>query len=75
MELLTRKIYQSPEFYANLMESPANISRQQTAMEAIALMQDRDIYNSLRRSEMVLSSLLEMYINVEQDNNKDRGVK
>lgn len=75
MELLTRKIYQSPEFYANLMDSPANVARQQAAMEGIALMQDRDIHNSLRRSEMVLSTLLEMYISAESDNNKDRGIK
>ena len=75
MELLTRKIYQSPSFYANLMESPANVARQQTAMEGIGLMQDRDIYESLRRSEMVLSSLLEMYVAQQQDNDKDKGTK
>jgi hypothetical protein len=75
MEFLTRKIYQSPEFYANLMESNANISRQQSAMEGIGLMQDRDIYNSLRRSEMVLSTLLETYIVQQQTLDKDKGAK
>lgn len=75
MEILTRKIYQNPAFYANLMESSANISRQQTAMEGIALMQDRDIYESLRRSEMVLSTLLEMYVMQEQDKFNDKGKK
>lgn len=75
MELLTRKIYQSPSFYANLMESPANVARQQTAMEGIGLMQDRDIYNSLKRSEMVLSTLLEMYVAQTQTLDKDRGTK
>lgn len=75
MELLTRKLYQSPEFYANLMESPANVSRQQAAMEGIGLMQDRDIYNSLRRSEMVLSTLLEMYVIQDQTQGKDKGAK
>jgi hypothetical protein len=75
MELLTRKIYQSPAFYANLMESPANVARQQAAMEGIGLMQDRDIHKSLQRSEMVLSTLLEMYVLQEQDDNKDRGTK
>ena len=75
MEFLTRKLYQSPSFYANLMESNPNVARQQTAMEAIALMQDRDIYESLRRSEMVLSTLLEMYVSREQDSFKDRGAK
>jgi hypothetical protein len=57
------------------MESNPNVARQQTAMEAIALMQDRDIYESLRRSEMVLSTLLEMYVSREQDSFKDRGAK
>ncbi len=75
MELLTRKIYQSPAFYANLMESNPNITRQQTAMEGIGLMQDRDIYESLHRSEMVLSTLLEMYVMRDQDGFKDRGTK
>lgn len=75
MELLTRKLYQSPAFYANLMESPTNVARQQTAMEGIGLMQDRDTYESLRRSEMVLSTLLEMYIAKEQSHNQDKGTK
>ena len=75
MDFLTRKLYQSPEFYANLMESPENVQRQQTAMEGIALMQDRDIYKSLSRSEMVLSSLLEMYIVQQQSADKDKGTK
>ncbi len=75
MEFLTRKLYQSPSFYANLMESTANIARQQSAMESIGLMQDRDIYESLRRSEMVLSSLLEMYVMKEQSASTDKGVR
>ncbi len=75
MEILTRKLYQSPAFYANLMESPTNVGRQQTSMEGVGLMQDRDIYESLRRSEMLLSSLLEIYVMREQDAVKDRGVK
>lgn len=75
MELLTRKLYQSPAFYANLMESPENVARQQTAMEGIGLMQDRDIYESLRRSELVLSSLLEVYVAKDQDKQKDKGTK
>ena len=75
MELLTRKIYQSPKFYANLMESNPNVARQQTAMEAIGLMQDRDIHESLRRTEMALSTLLEMQVMRDQKAFQDRGVK
>jgi len=75
MELLTRKIYQSPDFYANLMDSKTNVARQQVAMEGIGLMQDRDIFESLRRSEMVLSTLLEIYVDEQQSADKDRGTK
>ncbi len=75
MNMLTRTLYQSPSFYANLMESTTNVARQQSAMESIALMQDRDIYDSLRRSEMLLSTLLETYIAQSQDALKDRGTK
>lgn len=67
MEVLTRKLYQSPRFYANLMESPENVARQQSSIKAISLMQDRDIYESLRRSEMLLSTLMEIYVLREQD--------
>lgn len=75
MNMLTRTLYQSPSFYANLMESTTNVARQQSAMESIALMQDRDIYDSLRRSEMLLSTLLETYIAQSQDALQDRGTK
>lgn len=75
MDILARKLYQSPKFYANLMESPTNVERQQTAIEGVELMQDRDIYESLQRSEMLLSSLLEIYVLREQDGFKDKGVK
>lgn len=75
MDMLTRKLYQSPAFYANLVDSPANVARQQAAMEGVALMQDRDIYESLRRSEMLLSTILEIYVMAEQDQFKDKGTK
>lgn len=60
MEVLTKKIYQDPRFFANLYDSPANVSRQRVAMKAINLMQDRDLLESLKRREMLLSELLEM---------------
>lgn len=73
MKVLTKLIYQDPLFYANLMDSPANVARQQSAMKGIALAQDRDIYESLRRSEMLLSTLLEVYVEAEQDKFTDRA--
>ena len=75
MDMLTRKLYQSPRFYANLMESPTNVGRQQAAIAAIELMQDRDIYESLRRSEMLLSTMLEIYVARQEALFKDKGVK
>ncbi len=59
MEVLTKDIYQNPTFYANLYDKPVNIERKATALQAIELMQDRDIYRSLLRSEAVLATLVE----------------
>jgi len=46
MELLTKKIYQWPNFYANLYDKPANIDRIETSMIGIGVMQLRDQYQS-----------------------------
>ena len=47
MEVLTKKIYQHPNFFTNLYDKPANVSRISAAMEAIKLMQDRDIHKCI----------------------------
>lgn len=60
MEVLTKKIYQDPAFIVNLIDKPANVARQEAIMESFELMQQRDIYNSLTRSEMLMAVLLEM---------------
>lgn len=67
MDVLTRKIYQDPGFYANLMDSPANVSRTTGAMEGLELMQDRDIYNSFTRAEMLIATLVELEARKVQD--------
>jgi len=67
MEIMTKKIYQSPLFYTELYDKPANIARKGAAMQAIGLMQDRDLYNSLLRTEAVLSVLLETMLQKEQE--------
>jgi hypothetical protein len=66
MEVLTKKIYQNPSFYTQLYDKPVNVARKGAAIEAISLMQDRDLYNSLLRSEAVLSVLLETMLMKEQ---------
>lgn len=73
MEVLTKKIYQDPAFYVNLMDGPANVSRQLTAMQSFGLMQRRDIYETILRSEMLLSLLLEMEISKYQTELQNRS--
>lgn len=58
LEFLTKRIYQNPDFYANLYDTPANVSRKKVAMRAIELMVDRAIYESQLRREMNVSVLL-----------------
>lgn len=59
MEILTKKIYQDPNFITSLIDKPANIDRQIAAMQSFRLMQQRDYYNSLNRQNMALSVILE----------------
>lgn len=66
MEVLTKKLYQNPTFYTELYDKPANIDRKTAAMQAIGLMQDRDLFDSLLRTEAVLSVLLETMLQKEQ---------
>ena len=67
MEVLTKKLYQNPEFYTELYDKPTNVLRKGTALRALGLMQDRDMYHSLLRSEAVLSVLLETMLHEEQE--------
>jgi len=58
LEILAKRIYQNPTFYANLYDKPANVARKKVAMKAIELMVDREIYESQLRREMLVSVLL-----------------
>ncbi len=62
MEMLTKKIYQNPDFYTNLYDKPANVNRKNVALQAIALMQKFDMFKSYLRSEASLSILLELAV-------------
>ncbi|MGH1403885.1 MAG: hypothetical protein ACRBDL_06545 [Alphaproteobacteria bacterium] len=62
MEILTKKIYQSPDFYTNLYDKPANVKRKTVAMQAIKLMQKFDMLKSFLRGEASVSILLELAI-------------
>lgn len=59
MEVLTKKIYQSPEFYSSLYDKPANVDRIGAAIDAIALMNLRDRYQSTLRREMITAVMVE----------------
>ncbi len=72
MEVLTKKLYQDPAFYASLMESPANVNRQYAALQSFGLMQKRDMYETITRSEMLLSMILEMEVSKYQDDIQNR---
>ena len=72
MEILTKKIYQDPAFYVNLMDKPANVQRQYAAMQSVGLMQQRDIFETIIRSEMLLSVIVEIEIAKYQDDIQNR---
>ncbi len=59
MDLLTKKIYQDPKFFTELYDKPTNVDRKRVSMDAIGLMQKRDIYRSQLRSEAIMSVWLE----------------
>ena len=60
MEVLTKKIFQRPEFFTDLYDKPANVARKGVAIQAIALMQDRDLFKSNLRNEAMMSILVEL---------------
>lgn len=62
MEILTKKAYQSPIFYTNLYDKPANVERKNVAMQAIGLIQKFDLLKSYMRTEASLSVLLELAV-------------
>ncbi len=75
MEILTKKLYQTPTFYINLVENPVAVRRQQAAMKSFELMQQRDIYKSMARTEMLMAVLLEIYASREAGATGKRSVE
>ena len=62
MEILTKKMFQNPDFFTNLYDTPANVARKGVAIQAIVLMQKFDLYKSYLRNEASLSVLLELAV-------------
>jgi len=67
MEILTKKIYQNPMFYSELYDKPANVARKNASMQAIELMQRRDMYRSSLRTEAILAVMLETALIEQQE--------
>lgn len=74
MEVLTKKLYQNPDFYTDLYDKPANVSRKGVALQAIGLMQKFDMLDSALRHEASLSVLLEMAVSDMQGRIENEGV-
>jgi hypothetical protein len=72
MEVLTKKIYQDPNFYTNLYDKPANVDRIGASMEALKLMQGRDHFEASLRKEMLLSMMVEHELNRQFRNLNDK---
>jgi hypothetical protein len=62
LQILSQSIYQTPSFFVNLYDTPANVNRKAVAMQAINLMLDREKYKSELRTEALLSQVLEMEV-------------
>lgn len=62
MEVITKKAFQQPGFYADLYDKPTNVDRKKVALQAISLMQDFDTWQSYLRTEAMLSVLLELEV-------------
>ncbi len=61
-EVMMKLLYQNPEFYANLYTQPENVDRIGASLLALEIVQDRNIYESLLRSEATLATLIETMI-------------
>lgn len=62
MEILTKKMFQNPDFYTSLYDKPANVDRKSVALQAIGLMQKFDVFKSYLRQEAAVSILLELAV-------------
>ena len=67
MEILTKRVFQRPEFFVDLYDKPANVARKGVALQAISMMQKRDIFKSNLRSEAIISVLLELELMKAQE--------
>jgi hypothetical protein len=67
MEVLTKKMYENPDFYTNLYDTPVNLDRIYATMDTIRIMQQRDQFESKLRQEMITSLMLEEVLRARHD--------
>lgn len=73
MEILTKKLLQQPQFIVDLYDKPANVQRKGVVLEALSLIQRRDLFKSALRNEAIASLLLEMELIKAQEAVQDEA--
>jgi len=73
LEILSKRIFQNPRFYASLYESPENVARKSAALKTIELMLERAIAESETRQEMIMSVLLSSRLQDKISETSKRG--
>jgi hypothetical protein len=61
LKFIAKRIYQRPEFFVDLYDTPANVERKKVALQAINSILERESYNSYLRSEAILSQISELH--------------
>ena len=72
MGLLTKTLYQNPTFYTDLYDKPVNIDRKIVSMQALEIMQRRDMYRSNLRREAIEAVWLEGALETLEDDVDNR---
>lgn len=66
LRFLAKRLYQNPQFYVDLYDTPANVNRKRVALQAINSILEREMYNSSMRSEAMMSQILELHVDKRQ---------
>ena len=67
MGIMTKTLFQRPEFFVGLYDRPANVARKSVALHGLSLMQKRDLFKSALRSEAMISVWLELELEEAQE--------
>lgn len=67
MGIMTKTLFQRPEFFVGLYDRPANVARKSVALQGVSLMQKRDLFKSTIRTEAMISVWLELELQEAQE--------